>query len=141
MEWFMRLMRGNNNNDSNVFMDVINIYDENSACKVNGIEKYLVDETKEGFQIFVGNAKGDLDAKVRESKGEDYFKRFVVNLLDFDAQVLNMNSKCVKVNMDRGKKMKVAFTFMNVVYEDVVEIAFDFDNREEINIATFVDIN
>ena len=29
---------------------------------------------------------------------------------------------------------------MNVVYEDVVEIMFDFDNREEINIAMFVDI-
>ena len=132
---------GSNSGSSSVFMDVINIYDENSACKVNGIEKYLVDETKEGFQIFVGNAKGDLDAKVRESKGEDYFKRFVVNLLDFDAQVLNLNSKCLKVNMDRGKKMKVAFTFMNVVYEDVIEIGFDFDNREEINIATFVDTN
>ena len=66
-----------------------------------------------------------------------------MNLLNFDAHVLNMNSKCVKVNMDRGKKMKVAFTFMNVVYEDedVVEIVFDFDNREKINIATFVDIN
>jgi hypothetical protein len=58
----------------------------------------LVDETKERFQIFVGNAKGDLDAKVRESKEKDYFKRFIMYLLDFD-------------------------------------------NREEINIATFVDIN
>ena len=81
--------------------------------------------------------------KARESKGEDYYKRFVVNLLNFDAHVLNMNSKCVKVNMDRRKKMKVAFTFMNVVYEDedVVEIVFGFDNREKINIGTFVDIN
>ena len=130
-----------NNGNSSVFMDVVNIYDENNTSKVNGIEKYLVDETKEAFQIFVGNAKGDLDGKVRESKGEDYFKRFVVNLLDFDAQVLNLNSKCLKVSMERGKKMKAAFTFMNVVYEDVVEIEFDFDNREEINIATFVDIN
>ena len=43
MEWFMCLMRGNNNSDSNVFMDVINIYNENSASKVNGIEKYLAD--------------------------------------------------------------------------------------------------
>ena len=89
---------GSNNGNSSVFVVVINIYGENSTNKVNGIEKYLLDETKERFQIFVGNAKGDLDAKVRESKEKDYFKRFIVYLLDFD-------------------------------------------NREEINIATFVDIN
>lgn len=125
-----------------IYIDIINLYDyddETEKRRINDIERYLVTSTENYFQIFVSSNKGDTHQKVVNGKNDDYFKRFVVNLLDFDSQTLNFQSKQIKITVDNLFTTFLKFT--NQVLDNCNSIELDFDNYEPVKIATFLDIN
>ena len=125
-----------------IYIDIINLYDyddETEKRRINDMERYLVTSTDNYFQIFVSSNKGDTHQKVLNGKNDDYFKRFVVNLLDFDSQTMNFQAKKIKITVDNLFTTFLKFT--NQVLDNCNSIELDFDSYEPVKIATFLDIN
>ena len=85
------------NDDANkktIYIDIINIYNENEGNKINDIEKYLVNPNSNCFQVFVSAEKNGKNAKIDSTeKKEEYLKKFVVPILNFDVKSLNYEAK------------------------------------------------
>ena len=120
---------------SNIYIDIINIYNENNGGKINDIEKYLVNPNNNCFQVFVSAQKVENDEisgkyvkKDDNEKKEDYLKKFVVPILNFDLKSMNFEAKKIKVrNEDQTGSFKLTPTFFNITPTDV--------NYFEINYA------
>lgn len=126
--------------NTNIYIDIINLYDDNKEKeKINHIEKYLVTSTDDYFQIFVSGTMGDTDNRVKDSRNEDYFKRFVVNLLDFDSQTISYQAQHIRLTSRNSFTIKSNFTNNEIVNCQSLEL--NFNDYEPVKIATFLDIN
>ena len=126
--------------NTNIFIDIINLYDDNKEKeKINHIEKYLVTSTDDYFQIFVSGTMGDTDNRIKDSRNDDYFKRFVVNLLDFDSQTISYQAQHIRLTSRNSFIIKSNFTNNEIGNCQCFEL--DFNDYEPVKIATFLDIN
>ena len=119
-------------------IDIINIYNENEGGKINDIEKYLVNPNSNCFQVFVStekNAKNEIG-----EKKEDYLKKFVVPILNFDLKSLNYEAKKIIVRPldDDLESFRLTPTFLNINPTEVTYFEIDYEpnnspNRDKIN--------
>ena len=119
-------------------IDIINIYNENEGGKINDIEKYLVNPNSNCFQVFVStekNAKNEIG-----EKKEDYLKKFVVPILNFDLKSLNYEAKKIIVRLldDDLESFRLTPTFLNINPTEVTYFEIDYEpnnspNRDKIN--------
>lgn len=120
-------------------IDIINIQNPQEGRKH---EKYLVNHTQDSFLVIVYDEKylrkEEIEALTQEKKlTHDYFKDFVVGMLDFDATSLNYSSKKISI---KGEKLKIkGSSFPELTSCFSFEI--DYDNYEYVEIATFIDLN
>ena len=124
------------NDDANkktIYIDIINIYNENDGGKINDIEKYLVNPNSNCFQVFVSaekNAKFDLN-----EKKETYLNKFVVPILNFDVKSLNYEAKNIIVRPldDELESFKLTPTFLNITPTDVSYFEIDYEPNNDLN--------
>ena len=124
-----------------IYIDIINIYNENDGGKINDIEKYLVNPNSNCFQVFVSAEKNGKNSKVDlNEKKEDYLKKFVVPILNFDVKSLNYEAKKIVVLPinDDQESFKITPTFLNINPTEVSYFEIDYEpnnnpNRDKIN--------
>ncbi len=130
--------------NENIFIDVINIFDQiEEKFKINNIEKYITKRNSHNnFQIFISSIKENTDKFIKENQKEEYFKKFLVNLMNFDTKNLHFNGKKILIRSENGY-FNFYPTFTGLQF-NCSEVEINFDNKDEINqidIQTFVDIN
>ena len=124
-----------------IYIDIINIYNENDGGKINDIEKYLVNPNSNCFQVFVSAEKNGKNSKIDlNEKKEDYLKKFVVPILNFDVKSLNYEAKKIVVLPinDDQESFKITPTFLNINPTEVSYFEIDYEpnnnpNRDKIN--------
>ena len=122
-----------------IYIDIINIYNENEGGKINDIEKYLVNPNNNCFQVFVSAEKNGKNSKIDFGE-KGYLKKFVVPILNFDVKSLNYEAKKIVVHPlgDELESFKLTPTFLNANPTDVTyfEINYEPDNnpnRDKLN--------
>ena len=124
-----------------IYIDIINIYNENDGNKINDIEKYLVNPNNNCFQVFVSAEKNAKNAKVEPTE-KDYLKKFVVPILNFDVKSLNYEAKKIIVRPlfeepNELNSFKLTPTFLNINPTEVTYFEIDYSpnnnpNRDKI---------
>jgi len=123
--------------EKNIFIDIINIYNENEGKKINETEKYLVNPNANAFQVFIScdqdNPKAFVNSK--ESK-EDYLKKFVVPMMNFDLRSLNYEAKSIIIKPadEDNDYFKLTPTFLNVNYTTVNYFEINYENKAKLKI-------
>ena len=124
-------------NKRNIYIDIINIYNENDSGKINDIEKYLVNPNSNCFQVFVSSEK---NAKLDTSeKKENYFHKFVIPILNFDVKSLNYEAKKIIVRPEddlRTFRLTPTFLSINSINASYFEINYGPNtnpNRDKLN--------
>ena len=122
-----------------IYIDIINIYNENDGGKINDIEKYLVNPNNNCFQVFVSAEKNGKNSKIDLGE-KGYLKKFVIPILNFDVKSLNYEAKKIVVHPldDELESFKLTPTFLNINPTDVTyfEINYEPDNnpnRDKLN--------
>ena len=125
------------NDDANkktIYIDIINIYNENEGNKINDIEKYLVNPNSNCFQVFVSAEKNGKNAKIDSTeKKEEYLKKFVVPILNFDVKSLNYEAKKIIVSPIDDGNFKLTPTFLNINPTEVTYFEIDYEPNKNLN--------
>ena len=125
------------NDDANkktIYIDIINIYNENEGNKINDIEKYLVNPNSNCFQVFVSAEKNGKNAKIDSTeKKEEYLKKFVVPILNFDVKSLNYEAKKIIVSPLDDGNFKLTPTFLNINPTEVTYFEIDYEPNKNRN--------
>ena len=82
------------NDNKILYIDIINIYNfdsdkeenSNNNKKINDIERYLIYPISDKFQIFVSAAKDNPNSNLENETQNQYFQKYIGNLLNFDVQ-------------------------------------------------------
>ena len=149
--------------EKNIYIDIINIYNENEGDKINETEKYLVNPNANAFQVFISSEQNNEKASVnaKETK-DDYLKKFVVPLMNFDIKSLNYEAKkiIIKPADEENDYFRLTPTFLNInpTMVNYCEINYENKNKMKLNegnlqntdlgvysfdikIKTFIDLN
>ena len=149
--------------EKNIFIDIINIYNENEGKKINESEKYLVNPNANAFQVFISCEQNNPKAFVSSKEGkDDYLKKFVVPMMNFDVKSLNYEAKKISVQPvdEENGYFKLTPTFLNVNPTNVNNFEINYENKNkmkinednlqtndlgvysfDIKIKTFIDLN
>ena len=122
-----------------IYIDIINIYNENDGGEINDIEKYLFNPKNNCFQVFVSTEKNGKNSKI--DCGEKYLKKLNVPITNFDGKSLKFEAKKIVVHHPLGNELnsfKLTPTFLNINPTDVTyfEINYEPDNnpnRDNLN--------
>ena len=131
----------NNDNKLLLYIDIINIYnfendgEENSNRnkKINDIERYLVYPLSDRFQIFISAAKDIPYSNIENENQNQYFQKYIGNLINFDVQSAYYEAKKIILKSDN---FTLTPTFIeNVTFNDCYffEISFDNSKKESEN--------
>ena len=121
-----------------IYIDIINIYNENEGGKINDIERYLVNPNSNCFQVFVSSEKDGKKAKVDPNE-KDYLKKFVVPILNFDVKSLNYEAKKIIVKPVNGNgSFRLTPTFLNINPTEANYFEINYEpnnnpNRDKLN--------
>ncbi len=136
------------NNYAKIYIDIINLYsenDKNESIKINDIEKYLIDSTDNYFQIFISGKQEKTNQIIKDNQREEYFKKFVINMMNFDVNTLNYQAR--RIRIESSHDMKIDSVYVNLdIYSNLFEISFDKIESNEwlgsftIPITTFLDL-
>ena len=123
--------------EKNIFIDIINIYNENEGKKINETEKYLVNPNANAFQVFISCDQDNPNAFVntKETK-EGYLRKFVVPVMNFDLRSLNYEAKkiIIKPADEENDYFKLTPTFLNVNYTNVNYFEINYENKNKLKI-------
>jgi hypothetical protein len=137
------------NNYNKIYIDIINLYsetDKSDSIKINDIEKYLVNSTEDYFQIFISGKQEKTNQIIKDNQREEYFKKFVINMMNFDVSTLNYQARRIKIESNNDMKIDSVFVNLNL-NSTYFEISFDEDETNEwlgsfeIPITTFLDLS
>ena len=128
------------NEGSNIYIDIINIYNENEGGKINEIEKYLVNPNSNCFQVFVSAEKNGINTNIdQDKKDSNYFKKFVIPILNFDVKSMNYEAKKIIVRpINNDGSFRLTPTFLYNIPTEVSYFEIDYapnnnTNREKLN--------
>ena len=144
-----------------ILVDIINIYDENKGKSISEKEKYLINPNANNFQVFISFCNNEVSNKdnkdTRENKDnkekkenskqqytvnyndnkdkDDYLKRFVIPMMNFDVSSLNFEAKKIIImpNEDGGS-FALTPTFLNTNYTEVNYFEINYEKKEKLNI-------
>ena len=131
------IFKNSESNNKTIYIDIINIYNENNGGKINDIEKYLVNPNSNCFQVFVSSEKNGKNAKIDSSEKEgNYLKKYVIPILNFDVKSLNYEAKqiVVKPLAENYGSFKLTPTFLNINPTDVTYFEIDYNPNNKTNI-------
>ena len=123
--------------EKNIFVDIINIYDENEGNKINECEKYLVNHNANAFQVFISSDENDPKTNVVYKEHKDnYLNRFVVPMMNFDLVSLNYEAKriIIKPCDQENDYFKLTPTFLNMNPSNVNYFEINYENKNKIKI-------
>ena len=149
-----------NKEKNTIKLDIINIFDENKedkGRKINDIERYLVNPNCNCFQVFISAGESKVSVNYDANSKEDYLKKFVVPMMNFDLKSLNFEAKKIIIKPEDENKgfFELTPTFLNMEPSEVnyFEINYDSninneneDNSEigvysfDVKIKTFIDL-
>ena len=137
------------NNYNKIYIDIINLYsetDKSDSIKINDIEKYLVNSTEDYFQVFISGRQEKTNQIIKDNQREEYFKKFVINMMNFDVSTLNYQARRIKI--ESNTEMTIDSVFVNLNLKTTYfEISFDeVENNNwlgsfDIPITTFLDLS
>ncbi len=138
------------NNYNKIYIDIINLYsetDKSDSIKINDIEKYLVNSTEDYFQVFISGRQEKTNQIIKDNQREEYFKKFVINMMNFDVSTLNYQARRIKI--ESNTEMTIDSVFVNLNLKTTYfEISFDeieTNNKWlgsfDIPITTFLDLS
>ena len=134
-------MLNSDDKNKNIYIDIINIYDENEGKKINEIEKYLVNPNANAFQVFISseinNEKSFIDPNLytnSKDKKEVFKKKFVVPIMNFDIKSLNYEAKkiIIKTVDEDNENFKLTPTFLNMTPTNVSYFEINYENKNKI---------
>ena len=130
------------NEQNMLYIDIINIYnfendakenENNQSKKINDIERFLAYPISNKFQIFISAVKDNPNPNIEnENNQNQYFQRYIGNLLNFDIKSAYYESKKIIL---KSHNFTIIPTFMeNIVITNCssFEIVYD-DNNININ--------
>ena len=123
--------------EKNIFIDIINIYNENEEKKINETEKYLVNPNANAFQVFISCDQDNPNAFVNTKETrEGYLRKFVVPMMNFDLRSLNYEAKkiIIKPADEENDYFKLTPTFLNVNYTNVNYFEINYENKNKLKI-------
>ena len=123
--------------EKNIFIDIINIYNENEGKKINETEKYLVNPNANAFQVFISCDQDNPNAFVNTKETrEGYLRKFVVPMMNFDLRSLNYEAKkiIIKPADEENDYFKLTPTFLNVNYTNVNYFEINYENKNKLKI-------
>ena len=132
------ILNPDDRNEKNIYIDIINIYDENQGKKIHETEKYLVNPNANAFQVFISCEQNDEKASViqRDEKSKDtYFQKFVIPLMNFDVKTLNYEAKKIIIKpIEEDTDFKFTPTFLNTNYTNVSYLEINYENKDKMKI-------
>ena len=132
------ILNPDDRNEKNIYIDIINIYDENQGKKIHETEKYLVNPNANAFQVFISCEQNDEKASViqRDEKSKDtYFQKFVIPLMNFDVKTLNYEAKKIIIKpIEEDTDFKLTPTFLNTNYTNVSYLEINYENKDKMKI-------
>ena len=122
--------------NESLYIDIINIYNfenneenkENQSKKINDIEKYLVYPNNDRFQIFVTAVKDSPNCNIENEN--QYFQKYISNLINFDAKSAYYESKKVIISSDNFTLTPTFLENITIKQCSYFEISFDNNNKE-----------
>ena len=125
------------NEKNPLYIDIINIYnfenspDQNSNQnkKINDIERYLVYPISDKFQIFISAAKDNPNCNIEIENQNQYFQRYIGNLINFDVQSAYYEARKIIITSDN---FTLTPTFMeNICIKECSYFEITLDNNNE----------
>ena len=123
-----------NKSDMN-YIDIINMYCDNEKARkrINNIEKYMISNYNNRFQIFVSGVKDspNMDNDFDKNEKDEFLKRYVTNLINFDVKSMYYEANKIIVASED-------FTLMPTFIENLIipnctylEVSFGEDKNNE----------
>ena len=120
----------------NIYIDIINIYNENDGNKINETEKYLVNPNANAFQIFISCVPNNPNASIN-SEEQNYLKRFVVPMMKFDIKSLNYEARKIVIKPAEEENdgyFRLIPTFLNINQTNVTYFEINYENKSKMKL-------